>query len=118
MGIRRCYPQWFEDVWEAYPDYPRGRSNKWKSWLAITTVMDADGWDVSDIPDLITEIHKWRDHAQNWQRHSEFGPPALQRFINERWYENDVKVEYKPQRKLDRFDLANLEHDKRYGAIQ
>jgi hypothetical protein len=118
MGLKKIYPSWFEDVWEAYPKFPKGRSLKSDAFIAADKNRIEDDWEDGAVADLIKIIWDWRENAPHWQETSEYGPPSLQSFIRRRLYENDVPETHVPKKKLDRWDRANIEFDQRMRVVK
>tara|TARA_R100001509_G_scaffold13241_1_gene6835 strand:+ start:429 stop:809 length:381 start_codon:yes stop_codon:yes gene_type:complete len=104
MPLKKTYPEWFTKIWDAYPNYPTGRSKKYESFQVAERLKRDDGWEDAEINELVDIIEKWAANAETWQRNSQFGPPGLQVFLRDRRYENEIPE--KQKRPLHPSELA------------
>ena len=118
LPLQKKYPSWFEQIWEAYPKFPKGRSLKADAFKAADAIRVEDEWDASDISELIKIIVVFKKNAPHWQETSQYGPPSLQSFMRRRLYENEAPEAWVPKRKLDRWDRANIEFENRLRAVK
>ena len=95
MPLKKSYPEWFARIWDAYPNYPTGRSKKYEAFQVAERLKRDDGWEDTEINELVDIIQKWAANAETWQSGSQFGPPGLQVFLRDRRYENDIPQKQK-----------------------
>lgn len=88
MPIKTTYPEDFERVWKAYPDWPKGRSKKKLSFIKWQA-LKKEGWTDEDTAELINEIEIRKRRHEYWQRGNRYGPQALQVFLYQRGWEDD-----------------------------
>ena len=118
MGLHKEYPEWFRQIWDAYPKFPEGRSRKAESFEIAKRLRKRDNWTDLDVKNLVQIINHWKITATHWQPSSEYGPPGLQTFLHKEKYRDPPQIRHKPQRPLDRWDRANIEFENRLRAVK
>ena len=91
MPLRQSYPADFEKVWQAYPDWPKGRSVKQAAFKKFRTLKRELKWTEQDISDLVDEIESQKRHRASWQRGDKFGPQGLQVWLNQHGWEHEYQ---------------------------
>lgn len=89
-GIATKYPQAFEELWRAYPKWPKGRSVKadaYRRWKLVTR-----GWSDRDKLELIERVERQKEDRASWQPGDPYGPQGLQVWLNKAGWEHDYET--------------------------
>ena len=89
MALKQQYPADFEQVWQAYPSWPKGRSVKQAAFKKFRTLKKELGWGEEEIDELVAEIEEQKRHRKSWQKGDTYGPQGLQVWLNQHGWEHD-----------------------------
>lgn len=92
MSLTKSYPADFERVWQAYPSWPKGRSVKKLAHAAFEKAKKYNGWTPEDIDELVLEIENQKRRRKSWQRGDNYGPQALQVWLNQNGWDHDYPL--------------------------
>lgn len=83
------YTPEFERIWKAYPMWPKGRSVKQLAFKKFQSLKKQLGWDDDDVQEILDAIEEQKVHRDTWQRGNQYGPQALQTWLNQFGWEHD-----------------------------
>ena len=102
MALKTKYPEDFERIYYAYPNWPKGRTSKQASYRKFVIAKKELDLTDDDINEIVGIIEQMKLDHERWQPGNPYGPKALESWIHNRMWQDDY-----PKIKRDRYDRAN-----------
>lgn len=83
MSLRVDYPELFEQLWQAYPKWPKGRSVKQASFKKWQTICRELKWGDAEKLELVQAVRTQKLERASWQEGHTYGPQGLQVWLNQ-----------------------------------